>query len=77
MGSPAELLNSGPVMPAKKVKAVLFDLGETLLNFGKVNSGKLFRQGARLSYDFLRNLGQPVGSFELYCRRNLISLRIH
>jgi HAD superfamily hydrolase (TIGR01549 family) len=63
-------------MPDKKVKAVLFDLGETLLNFGKINTTQLFRQGARLSYDFLKSCGQPVGSFNYYCWRNLISLRI-
>ncbi|MHC4659965.1 MAG: HAD family hydrolase [Planctomycetota bacterium] len=63
-------------MPDKKIKAVLFDLGETLLNYGKVNTTRLFRQGARLSYDFLKSLGQPVGNFEYYCWRNLIALRI-
>jgi len=63
-------------MPDKKIKAVLFDLGETLVNFGKVNTTKLFRRGARLSYDFLRSCGQPVGNFEYYCWRNLIALRI-
>jgi HAD superfamily hydrolase (TIGR01549 family) len=63
-------------MPDKKIKAVLFDLGETLLNYGKVNATRLFRQGARLSYDFLKNLGQPVGNFEYYCWRNLLALRV-
>jgi len=63
-------------MPDKKIKAVLFDLGETLLNFGKVNTTQLFRQGACLSYDFLKSCGQPVGNFNYYCWRNLISLRI-
>ncbi len=63
-------------MPIEKIKAVLFDLGETLLNFGKVNTTRLFQQGARLSYDFLKSCGQPVGSFRYYCWRNLISLRI-
>jgi len=58
-----------------QVKAVLFDLGETLLNFGKVKTTRLFRQGARLSYDFLKSCGQPVGSFEYYCWSNLIALR--
>jgi len=64
-------------MPHSKIKAVLFDLGETLVNFGKVDTGKLFREGARLSYDFLRDLGQPVGSFRYYCWRNLVSVRLH
>jgi len=63
-------------MPDKKIKAVLFDLGETLLNFGKIKAGRLFRQGARLSYDFLKSCGQPVGNFQYYCWRNLLALRI-
>jgi len=63
-------------MPHKKIKAVLFDLGETLVNYGKVNTTRLFKQGARLSYDFLKSCGQPVGNFNYYCWRNLIALRI-
>ena len=59
-----------------RINAVLFDLGETLLNFGKFNATRLFRQGARLSYDFLKSCSQPVGNFEYYCWRNLFSLRI-
>ncbi len=58
-----------------QIKAVLFDLGETLLDFGKVKATRLFREGARLSYDFLKSCGQPVGNFEYYCWRNLIALR--
>jgi putative hydrolase of the HAD superfamily len=58
-----------------QIKAVLFDLGETLLDFGKVKATRLFREGARLSYDFLKSCGQPVGNFEFYCWRNLIALR--
>jgi HAD superfamily hydrolase (TIGR01549 family) len=59
-----------------QVKAVLFDLGETLLDFGKVKANRLFRQGARLSYDYLKSYGQPVGGFEYYCWSNLIALRV-
>ena len=59
-----------------EIKAVLFDLGETLLDFGKVNVTRLFREGAKLSYDFLKSCGQPVGGFEYYCWSNLIALRI-
>jgi HAD superfamily hydrolase (TIGR01549 family) len=61
-------------MPDKKIKAILFDLGETLLNFGKVNPREVFRQGARLSYDFLKSSGQPVGSFKSYCLWYLAAL---
>ncbi|MHC4619347.1 MAG: HAD family hydrolase [Planctomycetota bacterium] len=63
-------------MADEKIKAVLFDLGETLVNFGNVRTTRLFRQGARLSYDFLKSLEQPVGSFRYYYWRNLICLRI-
>ena len=62
-------------MPDKKIKAVLFDLGETLLTFGKINIGELFREGARLSYNYLVSMNQPVGSFGWYRRRSLFSLR--
>jgi len=64
------MLDSG-----REIKAVLFDLGETLLDFGKVKTTRLFRQGARLSYDYLKSCGQPVGNFEYYCWSNLIALR--
>ncbi|MHC4440790.1 MAG: HAD family hydrolase, partial [Planctomycetota bacterium] len=63
-------------MMNNQIKAVLFDLGETLLDFGKVKTTQLFRQGARLSYDYLKSSGQPVGNFEYYCWSNMIALRI-
>jgi len=59
----------------KKIKAVLFDLGETLLSFGKVRIGPLFRQSCRLSYDYLKQCNQPTGSYGLYCWRNLFAIR--
>lgn len=60
----------------KKIKAVLFDLGETLLNFGRVDKSLIFGQGARSTYDFLKSCGQPVGNFRYYYWRNLLLLRI-
>ena len=62
-------------MADKKIKAVLFDLGETLLNFGRVDKPRIFGQGARLTYDFLKKQGQAVGSFRYYYWRNLLLLR--
>lgn len=59
-----------------RIKAVLFDLGETLLNFGRFSATRVFRRGARLSYDYLESCGQPVGNFEYYCWTNLIVLRV-
>jgi len=64
-------------MPDKEIKAVLFDLGETILNFGQVKVLSLFRQGARLSYDFLRSCGLRVGWFECYCWGNLMAMHMH
>ncbi|MCJ7777259.1 MAG: HAD family hydrolase [Sedimentisphaerales bacterium] len=63
-------------MPAKKIRAVLFDLGDTLLNFGKVQTISVFRQSARLTYDYLVSCGQPVNSFKWYSVRSLITIRL-
>lgn len=60
----------------KKIKAVLFDLGDTLLNFGRIDKPRIYRQGARSTYDFLKSQGQPVGNFRYYYWRNLVLLRI-
>lgn len=59
-----------------EIKAVLFDLGETVLSFGRFSATRMFRQGARLSYEYLKSCGQRVGNFEYYCWWNLIALRI-
>jgi putative hydrolase of the HAD superfamily len=62
------------IMPDKKIKAVLFDLGDTLLEFGKLNPREIFLQGAKLSYDFLKSCDQPLGSFWYYCLWNFVAL---
>jgi putative hydrolase of the HAD superfamily len=63
-------------MADKKIKAVLFDLGETLINFGKVNTAALFKESARCSYDFLKQTGQPVCGFQRYYLRNIFAIRV-
>ncbi len=63
-------------MSDRQINAVLFDLGDTLLNFGKFRVFPVFHQGARASYDFLKSLGQPTGNFEIYLWRNLLNLRV-
>jgi len=65
-----------PVTNYHQIKAVLFDLGETLLNFGEVDTAALFREGARLSYDYLKSQRQAIGSFGYYRLRSLVSLRV-
>jgi len=62
------------------IKAVLFDLGDTLLNFGKVDIDGLFAQGARLSYDYLRDCvarGNLLPKFGWYRRRNILAIKLH
>jgi HAD superfamily hydrolase (TIGR01509 family) len=59
-----------------KIKAVYFDLGETLLTFGRVNTSILFRQSAKVTCNFLQSIGQPTGSFKIYSIKNLLALRI-
>lgn len=63
-------------MACPEIRAVLFDLGDTLLDFGKVNTTKVFLQGARTSYHFLKKHNQPTGSFVSYFVRNLMRLRL-
>jgi putative hydrolase of the HAD superfamily len=57
-------------------EAILFDLGDTLINFGKVDKTDAIKQAARISYDFLKSIGQPVGSFRVYFIRNLLEIRL-
>ena len=51
-------------------------MGDTLLNFGRVETRKVFRQSAVSTYEYLKGLGQKVGSFWWYYLRNLISIRL-
>jgi FMN phosphatase YigB (HAD superfamily) len=62
---------------AQRVRGILFDLGETLLIFGKVNPRSLFEAGAHLAYDYLQKLQQPLPAFEQYHRRHLWSIWWH
>jgi len=56
----------------QKIKAILFDIGETLLNFGKVDVVALFKEGGKLAHNFLEKLGQPTGSLRPFLLRHLI-----
>ncbi len=55
----------------RTIKAILFDLGDTLLDFGEVNLRALFNQGARGAYDYLLKLGHPLPPFARYHSRHL------
>ena len=62
---------------AKRIKAIFFDLGDTLVDFGKVDIEDMFHKGARLAYDYLHQGGFTVPSFRAYYRRNLMAIRIN
>jgi HAD superfamily hydrolase (TIGR01509 family) len=54
-----------------KIKGILFDLGDTLLDFGPVDTLKLFADGARQAYAYLQQLDQPLPTFAKFHRRQL------
>ena len=57
-----------------QIKAVIFDFGETLVTFGKINSLAYFKLGAQETYDFLKSLDQPAGKFKSYRIKNITDL---
>lgn len=59
-----------------EIRAVLFDLGETILDFGRVRTTKAFLLGARATHAFLKEQGQPVACLPWYTLRNLVRLRV-
>ena len=59
----------------KKIRGILFDLGETLLDFGHVSVHSVFKDGAKLAYEHLQSLGQPLPSFTSYHLRQLWAIR--
>lgn len=64
-------------MSLPRIKGILFDIGGTLLDFGPVDTARLFRQGALQAYEYVKGLGQPVPEFRKYHRRQLFAVRWH
>ncbi len=58
-----------------RIKGILFDLGDTLLDFGSVDINSLFEAGGRLAYDYLHSLNLSLPSFEKFHRRQLRAIR--
>ncbi len=58
-----------------RIKGILFDLGDTLVDFGEVDIPSMFEAGARLAYDYLNELGRSLPSFARYHRRQLWAIR--
>lgn len=64
-------------MSGRRIEAVLFDLGDTLLHFGKLSKGQLVEEAIRRSYAYLQEHRQPVGSFRTYRLLHLWGIRWH
>lgn len=64
-------------MNKRRIDAVIFDLGETLLNFGRLNKSILFEDAVRNSYNYLKELSAPVDSYRLYRFFHLWGIRWH
>ena len=61
------------------IKAVLFDLGETLFNYGRADINTLMRRAARLSYDYLRGQTTYIGKlphFRRYYHRHVSAIKL-
>jgi putative hydrolase of the HAD superfamily len=58
-----------------RIRAVLFDLGDTLLNYGRLSPRKPFMEAARQTYSYLVSLGQPVASFRWYAIKSMLMIR--
>jgi putative hydrolase of the HAD superfamily len=59
----------------RRIEGILFDVGETLLDFGDFDGPKLFKAGGRLAYEYLRKLDQPLPPFGRYHLRQLWAVR--
>ncbi len=64
-------------MASDKIKAVLFDLGDTILNFGRIKASELFKDAARGSHAFLEECQQPVARMLAYGLVNLFGIRFN
>jgi len=59
----------------QSIRGILFDLGDTLLEFGKIDAVKLFGVGAQRGYDYLTELGVDLPDFTAYHRRHYWAVR--
>ncbi len=58
-------------------RAILFDLGDTLLDFRPLDTKAIVRQGARDSYERLKQLGTcKLPSVDQYRRRNVFAVQM-
>lgn len=64
-------------MDGRRIQAIYFDLGETLIHFGRLRANAVFNRAARFSYAYLADLGQPVGGYGPYWMWSFFGIRFH
>src|SRR2546421_5805726 len=57
------------------LRAILFDLGDTLIDFEPMDVRAVFREAARHTYDFLMERGFVLPPFQSYCRQQFKAVR--
>jgi len=62
---------------SQPIRGILFDLGDTLLEFGQIDAVKYFGIGARRGYEYLAELGMDLPDFAVYHRRQYWAVRWH
>jgi len=64
-------------LSGRRIEAVLFDLGETLLHFGRLDKGRLIDEAIRRSYAYLQTHQQPAGPLWAYRLLYIWGIRWH
>ena len=59
----------------RRIKGIFFDLGDTLLEFGKVDIRSAFEAGAGLAHEYLTGLGHKLPPLAKYHRQQLWAIR--
>lgn len=62
-------------LSGRRIEAVIFDLGDTLLHFGTLSKGQLIEEAMRRSYAYLQEHNQPAGPFRTYRLLHLWGMR--
>src|SRR5260221_9025991 len=57
------------------LRAILFDLGDTLIDFEPMDTRAVFRAAAASTYQFLARRGHVLPQFDTYCRRQFRAVR--
>lgn len=58
------------------LKAILFDLGDTLFDFEKVDQYVVFERSAHTTYAHLQSLGHPLPPFKTYFRKHVRAVQL-